>query len=239
LLSADAQLLKTQNAVSDAADQLATASEKLNDLMGRDIHTQFRVVSLRSADTELETTEALEATALENRPELKKTKLQVQQADYDARAKKAEYIPDLSVGFNYFTTANLQIAGNIAIAGLQLTWEPFDWGRKKHEYAERRVKEEQAKVAVNSTQRSVLLEVRNGWRQLENARRQLALTDATERAARQNLKEAQEQVKREAVLTRVLFRSQSDLASADSQKQQALAAFWQARADLKKAIGEE
>lgn len=241
LLSADAQLLKTKNAVSDAEDQVATASERLNDLMGRDIHTEFRVASLRSADADVETPVALETRALQNRPELKKAKLQVQQADYEARAKKAEYIPDVSVGFNYYTTANLQNAlpSNIAVAGFQLTWEPWDWGRRKQERAEKRVKEEQAKVAVNSTERAVLLQVRDAWRQLENTRRQLELTDANERAARQKLKETQEQVSREAVLTRVLFSAQSDLASADSGYQQALAAFWQARADLKKAIGEE
>jgi outer membrane protein TolC len=119
LLGAHAQLLKTQNAVSDAKDQIATASERLNDLMGRDIHMQFRVVSLRSADTELERPEALEATALQNRPELKKAKLQVRQADYEARAKKAEYIPDVSLAFNYYTTANLENAlpSNIAVVG--------------------------------------------------------------------------------------------------------------------------
>jgi outer membrane protein TolC len=241
LLGADAQLLKTQNAVSDAKDQFAAASEKLNDLIGRDIHVQFRVVSLNDADTEIEMPASLEATALQNRPELKKAKLQVKQADYDARAKKAEYIPDVSLAFNYYTTANLQNAlpSNIAVVGLQLTWEPWDWGRRKQEIAEKLVKEEQAKVAVNSTERAVLLEVRNAWRQLENTRRQLQLSDATELAARQRLKEVQEQVKREAVLTRVLFSTQSDLASADSRQQQALAAFWQARADLKKAIGEE
>ncbi|MBV8572009.1 MAG: TolC family protein [Acidobacteriaceae bacterium] len=241
LLGADAQLLKTQNAVSDALDQVATASEKLNDLMGRDIHTQFRVVGVTTADTVLETTEALEATALQNRPELKKAKLEVQQADYEARAKKAEYIPDVNAGLFYYTTANFQNAlpKNIAVAGFELTWEPWDWGRRKQEIAERRVKEEQAKVAVNSTQRAVLLEVRNAWRQLENTRRQLQLAEATEREDRQRLKETQEQVKREAVLTKVLFRAQSDLASADDRQQQALAAFWQARADLKKAIGEQ
>jgi outer membrane protein TolC len=241
LLGAEAQLLKTQTAVSDARDQLATSSERLNDLMGRDIHTQFRVVSMSSADADVEIPEALEATALQNRPELKKAKLQVQQAHFDARAKKAEYIPDVSLAFNYYTTANLQNAlpSNIAVAGFQLTWEPWDWGRRKHEIAERKVKEEQAKVGVTSTERAVLLEVRNAWRQLENTRRQLELSNATERAARQKLKETQEQVKREAVLTRVLFSAQSDLASADSRQQQTLAAFWQARADLKKAIGEE
>ena len=124
LLSADAQLLKTQNAISDASDRVASASEKLNDLMGRDIHTQFRVA--RDSATQNRNSrrlKPLEARALQNRPELKKAKLQVQQADYDARAKKAEYIPDVSLAFNYFTTANFANAlpSNIATAGLQLT----------------------------------------------------------------------------------------------------------------------
>jgi outer membrane protein TolC len=101
------------------------------------------------------------------------------------------------------------------------------------------VKEEQAKVGVTATERAVLLEVRNACRQLENTRRQLALRDANERAARQKLKEVQQQVNREAALSRDLFETQSDLAFADSQQQQAITAFWKARADLKKAIGEE
>jgi outer membrane protein TolC len=241
LLGADAQLLKTRNAVSDAKDQVATASEKLNDLMGRDIHTLFRVADISSAENEVDTTEALEVRALKNRPDLKKAKLQVQQTHYDARAKKAEYIPDVSLAFNYATTANFTPAlpTNITFVGLQLTWEPWDWGRRREEYASKRVKEEQAKVAVSATERDVLLEVRNAWRQLQNSWRQLQLTDATERTARQGLKEVQEQVKREAVLTKVLFRAQSDLTSADSEQQKALAAFWKARADLKKAIGEQ
>lgn len=241
LLGADAQLLKTQNAVSDAKDQLATASERLNDLMARDIHTTFRVADISAADTEFDGPEILENRALKARPELKKASLQVQQASYDARAKKAEYIPDVSLAFNYATTMNFQNAlpSNITYVGLQLTWEPWDWGRRRQEYAAKRVKEEQAKVAVSGTQRGILLEVRNAWRQLENTRRQLQLTGATDRAARQKLKEAQEQFNSEAVLSKVVFSAQSELASADSRQQQALAAFWQAKADLKRAIGEE
>jgi outer membrane protein TolC len=241
LLGSDAQLVKTENAVSDAKDDAANASEKLNDLMGRDIHTAFRVADVSSADTEFETPEALEAAALKNRPDLKKAKLEVQQADYGARAKKAEYIPDVSIGVIYGTALNFQNAlpANVAVAGFQATWEPWDWGRKRQEYAAKRVMEEQAKVAVTHTQRSVLLEVRTAWREVENTRRALLLTEATQRAARQRLKEAQEQFNHEAVLIRTVFSAQSDLVSADSGQQEALAAFWQARADLKKAIGEQ
>ena len=64
LLNADAQLLKIQNAISDASDRVASASEQLNDLMGRDIHTQFRVAAIGDADTDLATPEAMEAHAL-------------------------------------------------------------------------------------------------------------------------------------------------------------------------------
>jgi len=241
LLNAHAQLVKIQNAISDASDRVASTSEQLNDLMGRDIHTQFRVMPIGDADADLATPETMEARALQNRPDVKKAKLQVQQADYDARAKKAEYIPDVSVAFDYYTTANFEnvLPSNIGTVGLSLRWEPWDWGRKHKEYEEKRAKEEQAKVGVGATERAVLLEVREACRQLENTRRQLTLTDANERAARQKLKEVQEQVNHEAALNSDLFRAQSDLASADSQQQQALSAFWKARADLKKVIGEE
>jgi outer membrane protein TolC len=241
LLNADVQLLKTENAISDASDTLASAIERLNDLMGRDIHTQFRVAQIGDADADLPAPAAMEALALQNRPDLKKAKLQVQQADYDARAKKAEYIPDVSLAFDYYTTANFEnvLPSNIGTVGLSLRWEPWDWGRKRKEYEEKRAKEEQAKVGVDATERAVVLEVRNACRQLENARRQLTLSDASERAAQQKLKEVQEKVRREAALSRDLFEAQSDLASADSQQQQALSAFWKARADLRKVIGEE
>jgi outer membrane protein TolC len=52
LLNADAQLLKIQNALSDASDRVASASEKLNDLMSRDVHTQFRVAAISDADND-------------------------------------------------------------------------------------------------------------------------------------------------------------------------------------------
>jgi outer membrane protein len=83
------------------------------------------------------------------------------------------------------------------------------------------------------------MEVRNAWRQVESARRQLTLSQASQRQARQKLQETQAQIKVEKVLRDSLFSAQSALASADGQYQQALAAFWSARADLKKATGEE
>ena len=241
LQRADAQLLRIQSSISDATDQFAAAAEKLNDLMGREIHTRFRVAAIKVVLEELETPEELEKRALQNRPDLKKARLQVRQAEYDRRAKKAEYIPDVSLALNYVTTVNFGnvLPSNITSAGLYLTWEPWDWGRKRHEIAGKQAQEDQAKVAVESAGRAILLEVRNSWRQVAMTRRQLAVSESNQRVLRQKLKEIQDQFKQEAVLAKDMYSAQSDLASADSQYQQALTAFWKARADLKKAIGEE
>src|SRR3984957_16410774 len=91
LLNADAQLLRLQNVINDASDRVASASERLNDLMARDVHTQLRVAAIGDADTDLATPVAMEARALQDRPDLKKAKLQVQQANYGAGEEGGVY----------------------------------------------------------------------------------------------------------------------------------------------------
>ena len=72
LQRADAQLLRIQSSIADATDQFAAAAERLNDLMGRDIHTSFHVTSIKVVLEELETPEELEKRALQNRLGLEK-----------------------------------------------------------------------------------------------------------------------------------------------------------------------
>lgn len=98
LLNAGAQLLKTQNAISDAMDRVASVSEKLNDLMGRDIHTQFRVAAIDNADADLATPEAMEARALQERPDVKKAKLQVQASRLRCAGEEGRVYPRAQSG---------------------------------------------------------------------------------------------------------------------------------------------
>jgi outer membrane protein TolC len=241
LLRSNTQLLQAQNSVSEAGDQLASATEQLNDLMGRSIHTHFRVTAVPVADADFETQELLETRALENRPDVKKSRLSVREAEYNRRAKAAEYIPEVNAEVDYYSTFNFgnTLPGNIAIAGFSLSWEPWDWGRKLQELRGKRAQVGEAKVSQNATERSALMEVSRGWRQVQDARRKLTMSEANQLAMRQQLQEVQEKAKREEKLPQDLFSAQSDLASADNQHVQALTAFWKARADLKKATGEE
>jgi Outer membrane efflux protein len=68
------------------------------------------------------------------------------------RIKRAEFIPDLDLVFRYAHPAtNDRLPQNIALAGVSLTWEIFDWGRKSREAAERERAAEQAKTTAAET----------------------------------------------------------------------------------------
>jgi outer membrane protein TolC len=72
-------------------------------------------------------------TALTQRAEVRQASLRIQQADLDVRAKKSEYVPDVSLAVTYGSAFNFQntLPQNVATAGVYLDWEVFDWGRKK------------------------------------------------------------------------------------------------------------
>ena len=110
---------------------MATQREALNQLLGRDVATPFRVDFIPEQDASDLTLDSARQEALANRPENRQARLKEKQAEYDRRLAKAEYIPDLSLSVRYQGISNVQVLPqNVATAGFLLTWEPFDWGRR-------------------------------------------------------------------------------------------------------------
>ena len=94
-------------------------AEQLNNLMGIAIGTALRVAPVPDPEPDTLDQTAASARALAQRPELKAAQLKVQQAEYDRRIKRAEYIPDLSLAFTYVSAANVELVPkNISSVGL-------------------------------------------------------------------------------------------------------------------------
>jgi len=73
---------------------LASQKEQMNQLLGRDVRTDFvvePVTQLSIAEIDLD---AARTRALDNRPDLREARLKVEQADLDRRLTKADRIPD-------------------------------------------------------------------------------------------------------------------------------------------------
>jgi outer membrane protein TolC len=99
----------------------------LNQLLGHDLTTRFRVDPTPEADAGGITLEAARQQASQNRPEIRQAHLKEKQAEFDRRLAKAEYIPDLSISMGYMGLHNVEVLPtNVGIAGFLLTWEPFD-----------------------------------------------------------------------------------------------------------------
>lgn len=67
---------------------------------------------------------------MDQRPEIREARLRLQQATLDKRAKKSEFIPDVSLTYNYVATFNYSnfVPRSVSGVGIQVEWEVFDWG---------------------------------------------------------------------------------------------------------------
>jgi outer membrane protein len=227
------QLVQLQNT-------LDSRKEYLNDLLGRDIRTEFRVEQVPPASFEEVELREAQQKALAQRPEIRQAELNLQRAGYDRRIAKADYIPEVGVAFNYLSPFNVEVLPkNVASIGLELKWEPWDWGRRKDVIGQKAIVENQAQAQLRDTQSKVLIDLNSRFRKLGESRMLIAVAQASREAAQQRLREVTNKYEQQAVLLRDVLQQQAAAASAMDKYQQALLGFWTAKTDFEKAMGED
>ena len=241
LLEVQTRLAKAEQSDALLHDQEATGKEQLNQLLGRDVLTVFQVQPVLEVTADSFDLEAARQRAVQQRPEIRQAKLRQTQAEQDLRAKKAEYIPDVSAELNtlafvnfgrYFPTKSNSV-------GLSLTWEPFDWGRKKHEVAQKQRTIEQAHVSQLEAVNAVLIDVDSKYRQLRQSRTQLRIAHLAQETAVESLRVTKNKYAVQAMLLKDVLQGQVSLEQSNSDYQQALLSYWNARADFERALGED
>ncbi len=240
-LDVKTRLAKAEYEALNLSNELATKKEQLNDLLGRDVRTDFSVNPARDVSGYPADLESARNRALQQRPEILEARLTIRQAEVDRRIKKSEYIPDVSAGFVYMTFRNFDdfIPKNLASAGLAMRWEVFDWGRKRNELAEKDKTIEQANDRLREAQSRILIDVSDKFRKLQQTRQALVVARLAEETAQETLRINTSKYKFTAALLSDVLQSQSTLAEANHQFQQALLDYWTAQAEFEKAVGED
>ena len=240
-LQVQARLARAEYEALDLTDRMSTQKEQLNKLLGRDLLTDFSVGPVAEATVFEYDISSSRRFALEQRPELSEARLKIEQAKLDKRLKKSEYIPDVSVGFTSLSLRNFDevVPKNIASVGVVMSWEPFDWGRKKRQLAEKSKTIEQAENVLKETEDQILIEVGDKFRRFQQTQQALRVARLNQDAEREALRVTQGRYKFEAALLTEVLQSQAKLADANNQYQQALLSFWTAKAELEKALGQE
>lgn len=238
------RLAKSEYEVMTLTNRLSSQKEQLNHLLGRDVNMDFSVTDgMEAAQVTMRETDLSQARerALAQRPELREAALRIEQSKLDRRAKKTEFIPDVSLTLNYISTFNYSnfVPRNITGLGVQIEWEVFDWGRKKREIDEKDRTISQAENNLKETQSQILMQVNNQYRRLQETCQLIRVARLGQTAARANVQMVAYKYRLDAVLLKDVLQAQTSLANADYEYQQALLSFWTAKADFEKAIGED
>ena len=239
-LEVDARLTKAQYELSVAEDGLATQHEHLNQLLGRDLATPFRVDFMPEEDTITLSLEEARQRASQSRPEIRQAHLKEKQADYDRRIAKAEYIPDLGIAVGYMGIQNVQVLPtNVGMAGFALSWEPFDWGRRRNRVREKSNALAQARNGEQETESQIGVEVSAKYRKWKEAGLLLKATRTGHEAAAEEFRVTSNRYNEQSALVKDLLQAQARSTETEFQYQQALSSYWSTQAELRKAMGEE
>jgi outer membrane protein TolC len=245
VLKADSLRVKAEEAKAKyqlmvIEDALSDRKESLNRLLGRDLLVEFSVQPVSSALPEELDLQAARKLALAQRPEIRIASIRKSQAGLETRIEKTRYLPDISIQVNYLTTAGISfLPQNVGAIGALLTWQPWDWGQKRHNIAQKVIAEHQAGLTEEDARDQVLLDVDSQFRKLHEAREQLAVAASARDAEQERLRNQTGAYAQQAILLSDLLQQQASLATAEDQYRQALLAFWAARAEFERALGEE
>ena len=239
-LEVDARLAQARYDLSVAQDGLATQRENLNQLLGRDLTIKFSVDPMLEADASDLRLDAARERASQNRPEIRQAHLKEKQAEYDRRIAKADYIPDLSFSVRYQGLNNVKVLPtNVGTVGFFLSWEPFDWGRRRNNVAEKAKTVQQAHNGAQETETKIAVEVGAKYRKWQEAALLLKAARAGHEAAAEQFRVTGNKYKEQAALVRDLLQAQARSTETEFQYQQALSSYWGALAELRRAMGEE
>ncbi len=221
-------------------DTLADQKETLNRLLGRDLLAEFTVEMVPDSLPEESILQEARKSAIEMRPEIKAETIKKEQAALETKIEKTRYIPDVSLQANYLTAPNISfLPQNVGAVGVLLTWQPWDWGQKRHNIAQKVDSEKQAQLSVDNVREQIFQEVDSAYRRLREARELLTAAQAARDAEAEKLRNQMDAYSHQAIVLSDLLQQQSSVASAEDQYRQGLLAFWRARADFERALGEE
>jgi len=235
-----AQRAKASYQLTVIQDALADKKEALNRLLGRDLLEEFTVETVPASLPEESSLPEARKSAIEMRPEIKAETIKKERATLETKIEKTRYIPDISIQANYLTAPNISfLPQNVGAVGVLLTWQHWDWGQKRHNIAQNVDTEMQAQLSIDNVKDQVLQEVDSTFRRLREARVLLTAAQAARDAEAEKLRNEMDAYSHQTIMLSDLLQQHSSVASAEDQYRQGLLAFWKARADFERAVGEE
>jgi outer membrane protein TolC len=171
VISAKADLLQGRQTLIAAENRISDVTSELGDLLGLPSDTILEVSEAGLPElTELAKDRSYEEARARN-GELRAARETVEKSRHAVKAAKYEYIPDITIFAKYgYQDGAPFVDKNVGIFGAELTWNIFDWGKRKGEIGQRVAQQSQAEENLARTDKRIGIEIDKAYRKLERSK---------------------------------------------------------------------
>jgi outer membrane protein TolC len=237
-IGSSAVLLQNRYSLLSAEVQIGDLNSELNDLLGLPLDTKIDPLDPPPPETTARSRESFVGEALEKNPEIKAAQEAVKKAESGVKAAYINYIPDIYMDGHYSYQHGVPFLTNdIGIFGLKMTWNIFDWGKRRAIVAQRKEQLKQANENLHRIKKRIEVEVDKAYRKLEQTKNLIGVTRESLALQKENLR-LETNGRRAGTATEAQYLTAiAGVKKAEYEKAQALLGYNLAVADLERIIG--
>jgi outer membrane protein TolC len=170
-IQGNASLLESQQAVLTAELQLADLTTELNDLLALPLNTQLVLDPAAPASFDQRPREEYVQAAWAAHPEILAAEQAVRKARAGVTVAKTAYIPDITAYARHTYQNGVPFfVRNFGSFGLTLTWEVFDFGKRRAAVGEREAQLAQAEENLQRLKEEVAVGIERTYNKVQRTR---------------------------------------------------------------------
>jgi len=202
VISAKANLLQGRQALIAAENRISDVTSELNDLLGLPSDTILDVTEAGLSElTELAKDQSYEEARTRN-GELLAARETLEKSRHAVRAAKYEYIPDVTIFAKHgYQDGAPFVEKNVGIFGAELTWNIFDWGKRKGELGQRVAQQSQAEENLARIDKRIGIEIDKVYRKLERSKQMVDVAREALSLSKENARLSENGIKAGTVTT--------------------------------------
>lgn len=244
LLQSEVRLAQGAQSVIQTENALALAKAKFNTLMRRNINDPLQVEDILSYRPLALNIDDCLKTALEERPEIKSRALRVAQAKSLVKVAQSDYFPTLSAVGQYERVGDtaalsgtpFKDADNWYVMGVA-SWTFWEWGKTRYRVEAGRSRENQSIELLSNMRDQIILEVKNAFLMVDEAEKNLAVTQKMIEQARENFRISEERYREQVATSTDVLDALTLLTRAKADYANALSDYHIGRVRLERAMG--
>jgi outer membrane protein TolC len=217
-----ATALESRQSALTADLQLADLTTELNDLLGLPLDSQLDLDAAVPADFNQRPREEYVQTAWSQNPQIQAAQEAVEKAHAAVGAAKSAYIPDVTAYARQSYQDGVPfLVRNFGTFGINMTWEVFDFGKRRAAVREREAQLAQAEENLRRLKEEAAVSIERSYNKMERTRSMVQVATQVVKLRQESERLAQNQLAHGAVLV--------------SEHRQATAATYKAQADFLQA----